>query len=197
MNVTAVLKTLLHGNQLKRTARTGWVQRGVPNAENVAAHSYGVVFATLVLAQVLAEPVDLAKALAMATLHDLAEGLTTDIPTPAWRYLPAGVKAAVERQAMQDMLQESAYADDFMYLWEELHEKKTAEAQLVDDADKLDMFVQALVYEEQTGNQHLAEFWQQPYTFHTPVAQAIYDQLRVHRTEQITLNHSYVNNKTD
>lgn len=51
MDVTAVLKTLLHGNQLKRTARTGWVQRGVPNAENVAAHSYGVVFTTLVLAQ--------------------------------------------------------------------------------------------------------------------------------------------------
>ena len=51
MDVTAVLNTLLHGNQLKRTARTGWVQRGVPNAENVAAHSFGVVFVALVLAQ--------------------------------------------------------------------------------------------------------------------------------------------------
>ncbi|MCZ7670255.1 MAG: hypothetical protein M5U34_25360 [Chloroflexi bacterium] len=39
MDTTAVLKLLLHGNQLKRTPRTGWVQRGVPNAENVAAHS--------------------------------------------------------------------------------------------------------------------------------------------------------------
>lgn len=184
MDVTAVLKTLLHGNQLKRTARTGWVQRGVPNAESVAAHSYGVVFATLVLAQVTPEPVDLAKALTLAALHDLPEGLTTDIPKPAWRYLPAGVKTAVERHAMQDILQDTLYAASFLSFWEELHEKKTAEAQLVDDADKLDMFVQALVYEEQTGNQHLAEFWQQPYTFYTPIAQAIYDQLRVHRAEQ-------------
>ena len=187
MDVTAVLKTLLHGNQLKRTARTGWVQRGVPNAESVAAHSYGVVFVTLVLAQVMDEPIDLAKALAIAVLHDLPEGLTTDIPTPAWRYLPNGVKTAVERHAMQDILQDTSYADSLMALWEELHKKETVEAQLVDDADKLDMFVQALVYEEQTGNRHLAEFWQQPYTFHTPIAQAIYDQLRVHRTEQMTV----------
>jgi putative hydrolase of HD superfamily len=182
MDVTAVLKTLLHGNQLKRTARTGWVQRGVPNAENVAAHSYGVVFTTLVLAQTADEPLDLAKALAMAALHDLAEGLTTDIPTPAWRYLPAGVKTAVERQAMQDILQGNPYDDTFLALWEELHAKETAEAQLVDDADKLEMFVQAVVYEEQTSNRHLAEFWQKPYTFHTPLAQAIYDQLREQRS---------------
>lgn len=185
MDVTAVLKTLLHGNQLKRTARTGWVQRGVPHAENVAAHSFGVVFATLVLAQVLDEPIDVGKALALAALHDLPEGLTTDIPTPAWRFLPPGVKTAVERHAMQEILQETPFADSLMTLWEELHEKQTAEAQLVDDADKLDMFVQALVYEEQTGNQHLAEFWQQPYVFYTAVAQAVYDQLRVHRAEKV------------
>ena len=181
MDVTAVLQTLLHGNQLKRTARTGWVQRGVPNAESVAAHSFGVVFATLVLAQVIDEPIDLGKALAIAALHDLPEGLTTDIPTPAWRYLPSGVKTAVERNAMQDILQDTPYADDLMALWEELHKKTTAEAQLADDADKLDMFVQAHVYEKQTGNQYLSEFWQKPYTFHTAVAQAIYDQLRSDR----------------
>ena len=33
-----LLKVLYHANQLKRTARTGWVQRGVLDPENVAAH---------------------------------------------------------------------------------------------------------------------------------------------------------------
>ncbi len=47
------------GNQLKNTVRTGWVQRGVPEAESVAAHSYGVTFITLILAHNLDEPVDL------------------------------------------------------------------------------------------------------------------------------------------
>lgn len=36
METENVLAFLLAGNQLKRTARTGWVQRGVAQAENVA-----------------------------------------------------------------------------------------------------------------------------------------------------------------
>ena len=177
MDVTAVLNTLLHGNQLKRTARTGWVQRGVPNAENVAAHSFGVVFVALVLAQVVDEELDLGRLLAIAALHDLPEALTTDIPTPAWRYLPLGIKTEVERGAMQEMLGETELAPTFMDLWEELHAAQTPEAKLVHDADKLEMFLQAMVYEKQTGNQQLEEFWKRPYTFNFPEAQTIYNEL--------------------
>jgi putative hydrolase of HD superfamily len=177
MDVTAVLNTLLHGNQLKRTPRTGWVQRGVPNAENVAAHSFGVVFVALVLAQTIEEPLDLGRLLAIAALHDLPEALTTDIPTPAWRYLPPDIKTEVERGAMQEMLAEVAFAPALLDLWEELHAASTPEAKLVHDADKLEMFLQAMVYEKQTGNKQLAEFWERPYRFHYPQAQAIYDAL--------------------
>lgn len=177
MNVTSLLDLLLHGNQLKRTARTGWVQRGVPNAESVAAHSFGVVYTTLVLAQLLDEPVDLGKALALAALHDLPEALTTDIPTPAWRYLPPGIKLEVERGAMRDMLNDTPPAAALMALWESLHGPPTAETQLVHDADKLDMFLQAYQYEKQTGNRALAEFWTTPYQFYFPQAQAVYDAL--------------------
>ncbi|KAA3654737.1 MAG: HD family hydrolase [Chloroflexi bacterium] len=178
MDITSIINTLFHGNQLKRSARTGWVQRGVPNAENVAAHSYGVVFATMVLAELVEIPIDLGRALAIAALHDLPEGLTTDIPTPAWRYLPPGVKTDVERGAMQEILAGSPFAAQFMDLWEELHGGETAVSHLVHDADKLDMFVQALIYQEQTGNQHLQEFWKKPFKFHYPQTQAIYDELR-------------------
>lgn len=177
MDVTAVLNTLLHGNQLKRTPRTGWVQRGVPNAENVAAHSFGVVFVALVLAQVIEEKVDLGRLLAMAALHDLPEALTTDIPTPAWRYLPPGIKTAVERGAMQEMLDDTEFAPAFMELWEELHADKTPEAKLVHDADRLEMYLQAMVYEKQTGNVQLEEFWERPHLFHYSQAQALYKAL--------------------
>jgi len=181
MNVTAVLNTLLHGNQLKRTARTGWVQRGVANAENVAAHSYGVVFTCLVLAQLIDETIDLGKALAIATLHDLAEGLTTDIPRPAWRYLPSGIKIDVERAAMADILAGVPFAAVLVDYWEELHSNETAEARLVHDADRLDLFLQALVYEQQTGNRRLEEFWTVRHQFHFAPAQAIYDELLARR----------------
>jgi putative hydrolase of HD superfamily len=178
MTADQILTMLLHGNQLKQTARTGWVQRGVPNAENVAAHTFGVTYAALLLIQHIAEPLDSARVLTMALLHDLPEGLTTDIPTPAWRYLPPGIKTEVERGAMQEILGSSPSTADLMSAWEELHANQTAEAHLVHDADKLDMFLQALIYQEQTGNQHLQEFWTVPHRFHFPQVQTIYDQLR-------------------
>jgi putative hydrolases of HD superfamily len=179
--VTAVLHTLIHGNQLKRTARTGWGQRGVVGAEDVAAHSFGVIFTALILAQVSEAPVDLGRTLAMAALHDLPEGLTGDIPSPTLRYLPSGIKLDMERAAMNAILTDASYRDDLMALWEELHAGETAESRLVDDADKLDLFIQALMYEQQTGNQQLAEFWAVPHQFYTPLAQAIYDLLRQQR----------------
>lgn len=187
MDITAVLNTLLHGNQLKRTPRTGWVQRGVPHAENVAAHSFGVVFVALVLAQLceesLEEPLDLGRLLAIATLHDLPEALTTDIPTPAWQHLPPGSKTEVERGVMRQMLAETAFAPAFMNLWEELQAAETPEAKLVHDADKLELYLQAMIYEKQLGNTQLAEFWERPYRFHFPQAQAIYNAIAI-RTRQ-------------
>ncbi|RMG98604.1 MAG: HD family hydrolase [Chloroflexi bacterium] len=177
MSAEQILNVLLHGNQLKRTQRTGWVQRGIADAENVAAHSFGVVFATLVLAQVISEPIDLGRALAMAALHDLPEGLTTDIPTPAWRFLPAGVKQDVERRAMNEILNGNSSAQALMGLWEALHEEETAESRLVHDADRLDMYLQAIVYEAQTGNQFLQEFWEKRATFYYPEATAVYELL--------------------
>ncbi|NOG35798.1 MAG: HD domain-containing protein [Chloroflexi bacterium] len=178
MEVTTVTQTLLHANQLKRTARTGWVQRGVPDAESVAAHSFGVVFTALTLAQVVDEPLDLGRLLALAALHDLPEALTTDIPTPAWRFLPPDIKTDVERDALAEMLANTPFAADWMALWEELHEGNTAVARLVHDADKLEMYLQARVYEQQFGNAFLAEFWATLPTFHFVEVQRIYEEIR-------------------
>jgi putative hydrolases of HD superfamily len=184
MDITAVFNLLLHGNQLKRTARTGWVQRGVAAAENVAAHSYGVAFTTLILGNLLQQPLDLNKALVMAILHDLPEGLTTDIPTPAWRFLPTGTKLPMERAALATMLADMPFAGSLTAVWEELHLRESTEARLVHDADRIDLFLQALVYEEQTGNRQLAEFWRVPHEFHFPEAQAVYEVVAARRFKE-------------
>lgn len=181
MDVESVVQILLHGNQLKRTMRTGWAQRGVPHGENVAAHTYGVGFTTLVLSHLTEEAVDLATALALAILHDLPEGLTSDIPAPAWRFLPPGVKEDVEQAALEEMLDQSPFAEELEALWQEYNEDASIEAHLVHDADKIDMLLQALVFEEQTGNKHLAEFWGNQYDFYFPASQEIVDYLKVRR----------------
>lgn len=178
MQITDVLQALLHGNQLKRTTRTGWAQRGVPRPESVAAHSFGVTYTVLILAHLLPDSSDSGKLLAMAAIHDLPEGLTTDIPTPAWRFLPAGIKTEVERSAMQEILPDGPFSAALMPLWEEYQAGRTLEAKLVHDADKLDMVLQAYLYEQQFGNAFLDDFWQKRTTFHFPQTQAIYEELR-------------------
>ena len=172
-----MLQLLIHGNQLKRTVRSGWVQRGIAGAEDVAAHSYGVAFTALVLAQTVAHPLNLEKVLIMALLHDLPEGKTTDIPTTAWRYLPPGIKTEVERGAMVEILGDMTFSAMFLTHWEELHQKETQEALLVHDADKLEMYLQALMYEQQTGNRQLSEFWKTPYRFFFAESQRIFEEL--------------------
>jgi len=184
MDADELLTLLLHGNQLKRTTRTGWAQRGVPAPENVAAHSFGVVYTALALAELVEPPVDVAAVLAMAALHDLAEGLTTDIPTPAWRFLPSGAKAAAEQQALEQIVAGAPVRPRWLAWWEELARNESAAARLVHDADKVETYLQAYVYERQTGNRQLEEFWTRPHVFHFPVAQAVYDLLRRLRAEE-------------
>jgi 5'-deoxynucleotidase YfbR-like HD superfamily hydrolase len=82
---------------------------------------------------------------------------------------------------MLTMLADADFAAPLLAWWEELHAAATPEAHLVHDADKLDMFLQAVIYEEQTGNRQLAEFWRVPHAFYYPQAQALYDELRQRR----------------
>ena len=177
MNSSDLLPLLLHGNQLKRTSRTGWGQRGIVNAESVAAHSYGMTFIALALAEAIEEPLDVQAVLIMAILHDLPEALTTDIPTPTWKLLPADLKSNVEASIMQMMLGDLPFKERFLAYWEQLQANETVEARLVHECDKLDMYLQALMYETQTGNRQLAEFWENETAFTFVETQELYDEL--------------------
>lgn len=181
MNAASIIDLFFHGAQLKRTPRTGWTLRGVVDPESVAAHSFGVGFVSLILAQTIDSSFDLGKLLAMAALHDLPEGLTTDIPAPASRLMPPGSKLQMERKAMAVILDEVSFGPDWMTLWEELHARETAESRLVQDADKLEMYVQAIAYEESSGNRRLSEFWKGSPHFHFPEARTLYEALRSRR----------------
>ena len=66
---------------LKRTKRTGWLDRGVPAAEteSVADHSFRVALLAWLAAP--GEPaLDRDRVLKLALLHDLAEAVTGDEP---------------------------------------------------------------------------------------------------------------------
>lgn len=177
-----LLDLLFHGNQLKRIPRSGWVMRGVPEAENVGTHTYGVAFIVLALHPYIkeenGEELLLERALSLAVIHDLAESITTDIPQPAWRKMPDQIKGVIERTAMEYILEGQEDDHPFFRLWEEAHAKESPEAKLVKDADRLDMFIQVYQYEQQFGNKMLVEFWENKPTFYYSLSEQLYLELK-------------------
>lgn len=182
---------LLEAATLKRLPRTGWLARGVSGAESVADHSFGVVFVALALADALVAEaerashgpaIDLEKVLSMAVLHDLAEVRLTDLPTSAKRLLPEEVKHRAEAEAVKDLLGPLPRSAAWQGLWQEFEDEASPEAQLVHDADKLEMMVQCLSY-EQAGHRGLDEFWAalDRRTWHYPLCAALYGRLRAMR----------------
>ncbi len=155
---------LLESATLKRIPRTGWGMRGVPHVESVAEHSFGVAFLALALVDTLQASgdldgkLDLEKVLIMALLHDLAEARLTDLPRSATSLLPARVKSQAEASAMADLLAPLPAAGRYEALWLEFEHSASPEGRLVRDADKLEMMIQCLRY-EQAGSRGLDEFW--------------------------------------
>ncbi|MFQ5855625.1 MAG: HD family hydrolase [Anaerolineae bacterium] len=145
-------------NRLKLVPRAGWLLRGVQPAESVADHTYGVALTALLLADLIDETVDRERLLILALLHDLAESITGDIPSPASRFFPPGAKESVEEQAVISLLQDWPAGEDYVELWQEYQEVSTVEGRLVRDADRLEMLLQSDAY-ERAGAAGLDEFW--------------------------------------
>ena len=127
-------KLLFEGAMLKRLERTGYAYLGTGN-ENVAAHSFGVVLAAAVLAK-LVPGVDETKLLKMALLHDLLEARTGDLNSVNKLYARVDEEAAAE-----DAFSGLPWAQEWRELYREYREGQSLEAQLVHDADQLDLMV--------------------------------------------------------
>lgn len=184
-----LVEFLLEVATLKWVPRTGWLTRGVVGAESVAEHSFGTAWVALALADAVraegTEPgLDLEKVLLIALLHDLAEVRLTDLPSSATRLIHAEVKSQAEAAAMGELLAPLAGAESLAAWWHEFESAASPEGRLVRDADKLEMMVQCLRY-EQAGNRGLEEFWQamDSYAWQTPQSERLYQHLRSLRSE--------------
>lgn len=131
-----------HVAALKRMPRRGWVQRGVPDPESVAAHSFGVAALAAVTASTTGA--DPAQAALVAVIHDLAEALTGDV-TPS-DGVPGSEKQRREEEAARQILAGIDPDGTLMAAWLDYAERRTPEGRLVKDLDKIDMALQADVY---------------------------------------------------
>ncbi|HEV2913949.1 MAG TPA: HD domain-containing protein [Pyrinomonadaceae bacterium] len=159
-----MISTLIELQRLKRLERTGWTLRGLaPGAESVAAHSFGVALAAMMLADEVrtrGESVDVERLLRMALLHDWAEARVGDMPRTGGEYFGAEARRRAERAAFDDIVGglgrrvETAYSE----LHEDYEHRASLEARLVKAADIIDLLVQALAF-ERAGVRGLDEFW--------------------------------------
>lgn len=159
-----MISTLIELQRLKRLERTGWTLRGLaPGAESVAAHSFGVALAAMMMAdEVIARGVrvDVERLLRMALLHDWAEARTGDMPRTGGEYFEATARRSAERAAFDDIVRGLGERIETRY--SELHtdyeHRASLEARLVKAADIIDLLVQALAF-ERAGVRGLDEFW--------------------------------------
>ncbi len=135
MHIRTIMRDkLLEMLELKQLPRTGWVRSGVENPESVAAHSWGMAVLALRLAP---KDLDLVKILSLCLIHDLPEVRVGDL-TP---HDDISNKAESEHKAMSEM------APQWLPLFEEYEAGDTAEAKFVKQIDKLDMGLQAMLYQ--------------------------------------------------
>ncbi len=132
MNMSRNLEFLFEVGCLRHIQRT-WRQFLGINFENLSDHILRVIWISLVIAQ--EEGVkDTGKLVKMALVHDLAESRSVDV-----HYVSRQFADRHEHEAIQETLAETNIGAEFLALWEETEQKKTLEAQIVKDADNLDV----------------------------------------------------------
>lgn len=143
---------------LKSLYRQGWLKRGIPKekCESVADHSFGVVLMSFVIAQQHFPELDLPKVMKLALMHDLPEAFTGD-RTPHDN-VTVKQKELREGKAFKRLFSRFDNAEDYQKLWKEYSKQSSAEARFVMQIDKMEMVMQASVYEK-TMRHDLQEFY--------------------------------------
>ena len=128
---------------------------GVPKAESVAAHSHGVALVALALGPRVDPPLDVDRAVALASVHDVPEALISDLPRPASELLPDGAKREAELAAARILL--PPLSDLAHTRFQEYVSQETREARFTRLCDRLHMGVMLVAY-YRTGTRGLDEF---------------------------------------
>jgi len=155
----SLLKVYLELNHLKQLYRQGWLRRGVPaeRCESVAEHCFGVATLALLLADAHFPDLDRDKLLRMALLHEFGEIYAGDL-TPS-DGVPVDEKQRREMDSVNRVLGALAGGRQYVEACREYAEGKSAESRFLREVDRLEMGLQALVYERQ-GLAELSEFYE-------------------------------------
>lgn len=135
-------------NHLKSLYRQGWLRVGIPkdHCETVAEHTLGVTLLALFLADEYFPELDKWKLMLMGLLHDFGEIYAGDI-IPGKMSLEE--KHALEKKSVERVFGRLPKGKNYLAVWEEFEAGETAEAKFMKEVDRLEMGLQASVYEHE------------------------------------------------
>ena len=133
---------------LKTLFRQGWLRAGISKeqCETVAEHTLGVILLALFLAEECAPQLDKTKLMWMGLLHDFGEIYAGDI-VPGKMSLED--KHELERKSVERVFSKLQGGDEYLAIWEEFEAGQTGEARFMKEIDRLEMGLQASVYEHE------------------------------------------------
>lgn len=148
----AQIVNILLDNKLQ--PRKGWVKRGVGNPESVADHVYGaLVIAHLFLPEHLNDAeYDKEKIIRMLMVHDMAEAITGDMLPEERGELEQDIEMGVFRSIRNlGVLPGLANQEITFQLFREFEERRTVNALIARDIDKIEMLMQFYRYLDSGG----------------------------------------------
>ncbi len=141
---------------LKSTTRSGWKHKlHLADSESVADHTYMMSVMAMVLSDI--KSMNTEKILKMCILHDWAESIIGD-------YMPNQItseeKTKLEESAMEEILSflPDNLKKEYSVIWNEYNDNLSSESTFVHELDKLEMALQAKIYEKDVGSKEIIPF---------------------------------------
>ena len=140
---------------LKNISRQGWINKlSLKHPESVSDHSYSMAIMGMVISDL--ENYNSEKILKMILLHDLAESKIGDY-TP--NQISKENKIKIENKAYDEIINALPNAIKLQYaqIWEEYQKQESPESKIVHQIDKLEMALQAKMYQKQGSSKDAVE----------------------------------------
>lgn len=132
---------------LKKISRQGWINKlSVDNPESVADHTYSMAVMGMIISDL--ENYNSEKIMKMILLHDLAESKIGD-HTP--EQLNKREKIELENKAFHEIMKNlpNLIKSQYLQIWQEYQENISLESKIVHQIDRLEMTLQAKIYEKE------------------------------------------------
>jgi putative hydrolase of HD superfamily len=172
-----ILDFLKDASNLKNIPRQGWIDKlSITHPESVADHSYSMSIMAMIISDL--ENYDSEKILKMVLLHDLAESKIGDF-TPG--QISKDEKEKIENQAFREIIEKlpNSIKLEYAEIWKEYQNQISVESQFVHQIDRLEMALQAKMYEKSgSSKENIATFLQTAKSDIThPKLKELFDQI--------------------